>query len=356
MQPLVRKENGISVKLKLACLLHVLLLAAVSLYARPTNTFVVACYNVENWLLMERDGKPDRPKPDEEKDAVFAVLDSIRPDVLGLVEIGTSNDLAEVADGLERLGMQWPYREWLDASDPTRRVALLSRFPIAQRNSRTDYTYMMEGRSMRILRGVLDVTVQVNDGYSFRAIVVHLKSKVPSRIGDQAFMRLEEARLLRRHVDGVLEQDPQANVLVMGDLNDTPESAPIQAVIGEGPFRLFDLMPVAGNGAHDTHYWAARGQYSRIDYLLASPAMSNEFVEGSAQIADVPGWKDASDHRAIYARFLDRDVVAAPVAVAGPAARKVVYILLVVAAVIVVAGAVIVVFRKRPAAHTQPRH
>ncbi|MGH8597886.1 MAG: endonuclease/exonuclease/phosphatase family protein, partial [Gammaproteobacteria bacterium] len=284
------------------------ILATAGLLAQTTGSFVVAAYNIENWVLMDRRGAPNQPKPQAEKRAVFDVLQVVRPDVLGLVELGSKTELAEVIDGLRQRGLDYPFNEWIQGGDSTRHVALLSRFPIAERFSRTDYSSQMDGQSMRINRGILDVLVQVNDRYAFRAIVVHLKSKVPSRIGDQAVMRLEEARLLRSHLDTALKQNPRCNLFAMGDYNDTPESEPISVIVGSEGFRLFDLMPVDSRGGHDTHYWKARDMFSRIDYLLVSPGMSNEYIEGSARIADVPGWDTASDHRAIYASFHDREL------------------------------------------------
>ena len=192
-------------KLMMACFLFTVvgLLAATSLTAQSTNAFTVAAYNVENWVLMERNGKPDQPKPASEKQAVFAVVAQIRPDVLSVAEMGTTNELAELAAGLRAKGLDYPYREWIEGADTNRHVALLSRFPIAQRFSRTDYTYLLAGKPTRVQRGFLDVLVKVNDDYSFHAIVAHLKSKRQTPEGDQAVMRAEEAKLLRTHIGKV---------------------------------------------------------------------------------------------------------------------------------------------------------
>lgn len=293
---------------RLAGVIALLLMVASPLLAQPTNTFVVASYNVENWLLMDRRSKPNMPKPNDEKEAVYRVLQYVQLDVLGLVEIGTTNDLMEIAEGLRKRGLDFPHHEWVEGSDDSRHVALLSRFPIVERLSRGDYSYLLEGRPMRVQRGVLDARVQVNESYSFHAIVAHLKSKRPTRTGDQAAMRLHEARLLRQHAAGLVQRDPNVNFIVMGDLNDTPDSEPIRVLVGNSWFLLFDLMPVDSKGGCDTHFWDAKKLLSRIDYLLVSPGMSNEFVAGTARIADTEDWEKASDHRAISARFYDRDI------------------------------------------------
>ena len=306
-------------KLTTACLSFALVsfLAATRLTAQSpdTNTFVVAAYNVENWVLMDRNGQKNQPKPQAEKEAVFKVIAQVHPDVLGVEEMGTTNELAELADGLRAHGVDFPYREWIQGGDSNRHVSVLSRFPIVERFSRTDYNYLLKGNPRPIERGILDVKIQVNDHYAFRAVVAHLKSRRQVEIGDQAVMRLEEAKLLRAHVGKALKNDPQLNLIVMGDFNDTSESAPIRAIIGEAPFALFELMPVDSKGGHDTYYWKYHDQFSRIDYLITSPGMEKDYVPDSARIADVEGWDKASDHRAIYAKFYAHEVAnAAPTA------------------------------------------
>jgi len=268
-----------------------------------SNSFTIASYNVENWVLMDRKGKPNQPKPESERAAVMEVISSVKPDVLGVIEIGSKKELAELSDGLHKHGLDYPHSEWVQGADETRHVALLSRFPIAERFTRTDYTYDLNGKPTHIQRGILDVSIKVNNQYSFRAILVHLKSRRVTEEGNQAVMRLEEAKLLRTHVGKVLKKDPSLNLIVMGDLNDVPESEPIRTVIGEPPFQLIDLIPRDSKGGASTHLWRWKKEWSRIDYLLVSPGMSNEFVTGSARMADVPEWYKASDHRAVYATF-----------------------------------------------------
>ena len=282
--------------------------------AQTSTTFVVGAFNIENWNSIERQGKLNQPKPQAEKDAVLNVIASVHPDVLGLEEIGTSDDLAELRAGLTSKGVVYPFVEYLQGADRDRRVCLLSRFPIVERHSRTDYTYRLNDQVTPIGRGILDVVVRVNDHYSFRAIVVHLKSKRTIEFGDQAVMRLEEAKLLRAHLNGIFKSNPATKLLALGDFNDTPETLPVKTVIGEPPFALFALPCQTGKGYTGTHLWRFHSDWSRLDYLLASPNLSNDFVTGSAHIYEGPAAGVASDHRLIYAGFTAPAVVIAPVA------------------------------------------
>ncbi len=296
--------------LSLALLLgHCLPVTQADSLPAPTNTFRVATYNVENWLLMERNRQPDRPKPEPAKQAVFDVLADVKADVLALQEVGDTNDLAEVADGLAARGLVYPHRDWLRAADTNRHVAVLSRFPITDRFSRGDYTFTLGTNVIPFQRGVLDVNIQVNHHYAFRALVVHLKSRREVTDFDQAQARLHEAQLLRAHIGKALKDHPDRNLLVAGDFNDTPDSAPLRTIIGEPPFALVMLPATTARGYSGTHLWRARREWSRIDYLIASPGLAREHITGTARVGDHPASEKASDHRPVWADFIaaDRD-------------------------------------------------
>ena len=141
-----------------------LIVFAISLNAKDV---VVASYNLENYLKMERrvDGKtvPDAPKPEEEISAVIDVLKQIQPDILGLVEMGDAAMLEDFQRRLKAAGMDYPHREWVKGADPERHLALLSKYPITARDSVDDVPFELNGTRQRISRGILDVTVQLSD-------------------------------------------------------------------------------------------------------------------------------------------------------------------------------------------------
>ena len=312
--------------------------------AQTSTTFVVGSYNIENWNSIERNGQLNQPKPQAEKDAVVSVIANIHPDVLGLEEIGTTNDLAELRAGLTGKGVVYPFVEYVPGADSDRRICLLSRFPIVARHSRTDYTYRLNDRATPISRGILDVALQIADHYSFRAIVVHLKSKRAVEFGDQSEMRLEEAKLLRAHLADIFQRDPETKLLALGDFNDTPETTPIKTVMGPAPFALFALPCQTSRGYTGTHLWRFHSEWSRLDYLLASRALSNDFVAGSAQIYEGPDAGVASDHRLIYASFRTPTVGSAPLA--GHPTRRLGLTTILLVLVLVAGGIAIVIARR----------
>lgn len=273
----------------------------------PAEDIVFAFYNIRNYLKMERwvDGRlvPGQPKPEAEIAAVIEVLQAVRPDILGLAEMGDEETLREFQGRLKNAGLDYPHREWLKGADPERHICLLSRFPVVARNSRDDAAFELDGRVQRIQRGILDVTVEIPPAYRLRLVGAHLKSRREVGEFDQAWLRAKEAWYLRDHVNAVLAADPETNLVLFGDFNDTKNEYPIRELIGApgAPNHLKDIRLADSRGEHWTHYWKAADEYSRVDYILASPGLAPEIVPRQCGINDSPVWNHASDHRAIYA-------------------------------------------------------
>jgi len=280
-----------------------LLILSVSLQAKDV---VVASYNLQNYLKMERrvDGKtvPDAPKPEKETAAAIEVLKQIQSDILGVVEMGDETMLEDFQKRLKSAGMDYPHREWVKGADPERHLALLSKYPIISRNSLDDVPFELNGSRQRISRGILDVTVQLSDSYNLRLVGAHLKSRRQVPEFDERAMRAKEAALFRKHVDGILTTDPDTNLLLFGDLNDTKNEQPVKELIGAAgsPLRMRDLFLTDRQGLLWTHFWSAADIYSRIDYLLVSNGLWPEIVMDRSGISNARNWYQASDHRVIH--------------------------------------------------------
>jgi endonuclease/exonuclease/phosphatase family metal-dependent hydrolase len=182
---------------------------------------------------------------------------------------------------------------------------LLSKYPIATTAQPEKLDYVISGKPYTMQRGILDATVKTPDGRPWRFLGVHLKSKREVNNGDQNLMRINEAQLLRRHIEGILKQDPQARLICYGDFNDTRRTSPLRIV--QGSYNSANYMtPIALHDSRNeywTHYWEREDIYSRIDYIHYSPGLKNDVLFQECGIVDVPTWRKASDHRAIKAAF-----------------------------------------------------
>ena len=102
--------------------------------------------------------------------------------------------------------------------------------------------------------------------------------------------------------------DPQVNLMCYGDFNDTknePMFAEVSGVRGSANY-MSDLWAKDSLGDKWTHYWKVADQYSRIDYLFASPALFREVVLAKSRVyrSEAHDWADASDHRAVFTSIL----------------------------------------------------
>lgn len=117
-----------------------------------------------------------------------------------------------------------------------------------------------------------------------------------------------------------LRSDGQHNIAVMGDLNDTPDSAPLASLMGT------DLRDVATHPRFDPGAFTGKGTYGlgndndKIDYILLSPALFSRVTKAGLWRMGVwpgvrpPRWPvypelkkkihAASDHHAIWVDLL----------------------------------------------------
>lgn len=265
-------------------------------------------YNVENWLTMERSisggAKEMAPKPESEKKAVIDLIVKQQPDVLGLAEIGNEADLADIQKRLKAQGLDLSVSHVASGTDPVRRLGLLSRFQIVATAKPKATTFELQGRTYGINRGILDVTIDQGKG-SYRFLGVHLKSKRDSPEVDEEQMRIHEAELLRRHVDGILKTKSDARLVVFGDFNDSRNSSTIKTVMGSygGNNSLMPIRLRDSRGHSWTHCWDYEDIYSRLDYVAVSEALKSEVDYKSSCVIDDPICEKASDHRPLLVIF-----------------------------------------------------
>lgn len=272
------------------------------------EVFTVMTYNLDRYNLDDRDGdgQINEPKPDSERDAVIQVILNANPDTLAVQEIGNPEIFEEFQSALSAAGLSYPHVEYLQRGDSELNMAVLSRHLITVRRPHTADFYSIGEAKVPVLRGFIDVNVQVTPDYSFRLFTAHLKSKVFHRLG-QTEMRRNEARLLNKHVRHALKQDPEANILVVGDMNDIVNSAPLRELTGDKQEHLYPLRPVDHVGDVWTCFDPELDQYSRIDYALVSPGMRPEVLTDQVAVLRDENTSTASDHRPVLVTFQARD-------------------------------------------------
>jgi endonuclease/exonuclease/phosphatase family metal-dependent hydrolase len=284
----------------------VLLLVLHAFASTAAQTFRIATWNLENYLDAPVGSRP--AKSPESKAAIHQTIRTMNPDVLAVQEVGSTNALMEL-----RTAGRFAYSEYVRGYDTNIHVAVLSRFPVLFARHHTSDSYLLFGRRHQVSRGFAEVTIQPSPAYTFTLLTAHLKSRRVIAGGDEALMREQEALILRAKVDAILRSNADANVIVLGDLNDLQDSKSTRALIGKGRFRLIDTRPAERasygeerNGPRNvtwTYFYEEEDTYQRVDYILLSSGMARELNKQETFVLAEPNWGAASDHRPIVASF-----------------------------------------------------
>ncbi|MEL6319411.1 MAG: endonuclease [Cyanobacteria bacterium J06626_14] len=111
--------------------------------------------------------------------------------------------------------------------------------------------------------------------------------------------RVQQASAVHELIDDLLAADANANVVVLGDLNDFQFSEAVQILAGDDLANLIDLLPPG-----DRYTFNYQGNFQALDHILLS---QNPLFEGNAEFDIVHvnvGFPDeVSDHDPIVTRF-----------------------------------------------------
>ncbi|HEY5234085.1 MAG TPA: endonuclease/exonuclease/phosphatase family protein [Verrucomicrobiae bacterium] len=283
------------------------------------ETFRVATYNIENYLDQPTESRHYAKSPGA-KAKVRESIEAMNPDVIALEEMGTTNALLELRASLKAEGQDFPFWDYVEGADTNIHIAVLSKFPIIARHPHTNDEFLLDGKRFRVERGFAEEKIQAATNFIFTLIAAHLKSRLSVPNADEAEERLGEARVLRGIIAEHFKAGPDAKLIVLGDFNDTKDSDSTKEIIGRGKFKLTDARPAERNGDDAparppyfeprnvawTYFYGADDTYSRIDYILLSPAMARGWLKAGAYIPAIPNWGVGSDHRPIVAAFEEK--------------------------------------------------
>ena len=244
-------------------------------------------------------------KTEDSRNTIIKLLATLKPDILGIEEIGTSAEICDLQARLKKAELDLPFYTTIEGGDTVRHLALISRFPIHSVQSKALVPFEIGGVRHLMQRGILDASLDLPGLGVVHFIGLHLKSKIEAKDFDQATFRGREAIEVRRHVDRLFEAEPNANIVLWGDFNMTKNDIAFREIAGPAG-KATSLTPVAladSQGYFWTHYWAAADQYARIDYILLSTKIHSKVLRKQSGIAEHPNWLQASDHRPLYLKL-----------------------------------------------------
>lgn len=263
-------------------------------------------YNVKNYFVA---GEPQRsryvlrPKPESARECVAEVIASAAPQVVGLVEIGGQQALADLQARLARRGVELPHAFVLERMGEDRALGILSRWPLVENHSQRDYGLFGNHRR-KLLRGILDVTLRTDDGRQFRVMGAHLKSRVAENAEAAAALREQEAQTVYDYARRQQLLQPKVPLVIFGDWNDTPADPAVRVMVQGGKREattLSRLSPRDSRGEEWTHYFRSGRQYYVFDQLFVNGVLRARIQpRKGCGVVDIPAAERASDHRALW--------------------------------------------------------
>jgi endonuclease/exonuclease/phosphatase family metal-dependent hydrolase len=286
--------------------------------AGETRPVRIVSYNLYNFTSL----KQPQLKSPESRAMVVTMLGKLNPDIAVLIELSGQDALDELAALLKKSGVEYPFSSLVEPVPRTenarkkkdstfeRRIGILSKFKPAEILHAVDLCYSLNGHSVPVQRGFAHLVYKWPNGYKLHLLAAHLKSKLFDPLG-QTDMRRYEARLLRYLVNDILKDDPDANILLVGDFNDSPDSSPLTTLynrrVRNPKMQLFDLRPVDAGGLAWTHLQDESDDYARFDYALASHGLLPEIDFTRTFIPGYADWYIASDHRPLVITLTPAD-------------------------------------------------
>jgi endonuclease/exonuclease/phosphatase family metal-dependent hydrolase len=154
----------------------------------------------------------------------------------------------------------------------------------------------------RINTRLWSVDVLVNDNYSFLLTGVHLKAGRGPR---NEAMRMGQIKFLKGQYERFLNENPDKNILIVGDFNATPDSEEIQYMLdGNSSAQFVDNLP------QEVFSHPAKVPKWRIDHVLPNTNMQPELVKNSLKVKyyfDKEVQDNLADHLPLVAEFVTKD-------------------------------------------------
>ena len=315
--------------------------------------FRIGTFNFDN--LDDKDPVEfNRRKP-----VLKSMLERMNADLLLLQEIHSINALSELIRDTryedENFNIEYTRTKTSGRTQPysKRNLVIMSKYPI--QNLQHYHHDLVEKPKWKILtkdppavndevtweRPILCCEIKLGNNKVIHAINLHLKSKIPVSIEGQqnpakywewlsiygwaegffisSIKRVGQALETRMLVDKIFKNDPEASIIVAGDLNAEIDSVPFRTITGSmrevsnpdlGPYIM---IPCEYNIPSDQRYSLLHhGKGNMLDHVIASKSfypywreteIFNELIPDKSIAFSYPEYYPESDHAPVIAEF-----------------------------------------------------
>lgn len=247
------------------------------------------------------------------------VIEDVDADIIAVVEAESRIALKHFTDAgvvSSQRGPAYPHVMVIDGNDDRGiDVGLMTKLPHSILAVHPHVDDQDAGGRLIFGRDCPEYTVLLASGTRIIVLVNHFKSKGYGLQSDNNAKRRQQATRVAE-IYNALRTRGEENVVVLGDLNDTPPSDPLKPLLQDTDLRDIATHPTFLSDGRPGTY--ANGNASqKIDYVLLSPALYSRVTGGAIFRKGVWGGKNgtlfphyptmtsavhaASDHAAIYA-------------------------------------------------------
>ncbi len=127
------------------------------------------------------------------------------------------------------------------------------------------------------VRDILYTKGILNDSDTLHIFVNHWKSR-SGGVEKTEPQRIKSAQVLRKFIDSILQINKNANIIIMGDLNDEPTNKSVFEILkannSSDPNTLFNSMLQLSKDGFGSHSY--KGEWSVLDHMIISNNLVNE--------------------------------------------------------------------------------
>ena len=209
------------------------------------------------------------------------VIRSVKADVACIVEAEDKPTLK--AFNRDRLYSRFKYEMLLDGNDSRGiDVGIYSRFPLGR--IRTHMFDVDKNGSRIFSRDCPEYEILLPNDKRLVVLCNHLKSKGYDYAGTADARRKSQAEAIAE----ILQKYDLSKdwVIVAGDLNDTPNSNPLEPLMNVP--NLFDVLELQfGNDCSKRWTYHYRGKFDQIDYVLVSKPLKSAFKSAGVELRGI---------------------------------------------------------------------
>jgi endonuclease/exonuclease/phosphatase family metal-dependent hydrolase len=214
----------------------------------------------------------------DDKSITGAAVREVRADVIGFQEVENVDTLKHFRARSLGGRTAFPYVAGVDGNDPRLiDVAVLSKLPIVRIRS---YQHLMDPNTPSTTlfsRDCLEIDIEVSDQTTLTVYVNHFKSMLGGRAATRERREVQCAAVKKIVTDRFGASAGTKPFIVLGDFNDYLE-ADAQGATGIDELVAWDQVEnvVERLPAPErwTHYFAGRGEYHQLDYMLLSRSLA----------------------------------------------------------------------------------